>query len=113
MCLTSSDFWFVSDILFFSVQKMCSQAKLKLFPIFYVFHALYVLTSEIQVIKCRNKAWHFTQHNRYHYKSVQIHENMGLKLIIFTQGIVFTHGVRMGRRAGGGKKFVWAVSQKP
>ena len=27
-------------------------------------------------------------------------------------GIVFTHGVRMGRRAGG-KKFVRAVSQKP
>ena len=28
-------------------------------------------------------------------------------------GIVFTHGVRMGGRAGGGKKFVRAVSQKP
>ena len=28
-------------------------------------------------------------------------------------GIVFTHGVRMDRRAGGGKKFVRAVSQKP
>ena len=31
-------------------------------------------------------------------------------------GIVFTHGVRMGGRAGGrtaGKEFVWAVSQKP
>ena len=31
-------------------------------------------------------------------------------------GIVFTHGVRMGRRAGGraaGKEFVRAVSQKP
>ena len=32
-------------------------------------------------------------------------------------GIVFTHGVRMGRWSGrwaaGGKKFVWAVSQKP
>ena len=29
------------------------------------------------------------------------------------RGIVFTHGVRMGRRAGGLKKFVWPVSQKP
>ena len=29
------------------------------------------------------------------------------------RGIVFTHGVRMGGRAGGGKKFVRAVSQKP
>ena len=32
------------------------------------------------------------------------------------RGIVFIHGVRMGkrlgRRVGGGKKFVWAVSQK-
>ena len=28
-----------------------------------------------------------------------------------TWGIVFTDGVRMGRRAAG-KKFVWAVSQK-
>ena len=28
------------------------------------------------------------------------------------QGIVLTHGVRMGSRAGGGKKFVRAVSQK-
>ena len=28
------------------------------------------------------------------------------------QGIVFTHGVRMGGRAGGGKKFVQAISQK-
>ena len=31
-------------------------------------------------------------------------------------GIVFTHGVRMGERAGGraaGKEFVRAVSQKP
>ena len=26
------------------------------------------------------------------------------------QGIVFTHGVRVGRQAGGGKKFVRAVS---
>ena len=26
---------------------------------------------------------------------------------------IFTHGVRMGGRAGGGKKFVRAVSQKP
>ena len=29
------------------------------------------------------------------------------------RGIVFTHGVRMGGRAGGRKKFVRAVSQKP
>ena len=29
------------------------------------------------------------------------------------RGIVFTHGVRMGGRVGGGKKFVGAVSQKP
>ena len=29
------------------------------------------------------------------------------------RGIVFTHGVPMGGRAGGGKKFVRAVSQKP
>ena len=29
------------------------------------------------------------------------------------RGIVFTHGVRMGGWAGGGKKFVRAVSQKP
>ena len=29
------------------------------------------------------------------------------------QGIVFTHGVWMGGWAGGGKKFVRAVSQKP
>ena len=33
------------------------------------------------------------------------------------QGIVFTRGVWMGGwvvgRAGGGKKFVWAISQKP
>ena len=28
-------------------------------------------------------------------------------------GIVFTHGVRMGGRAGAGKKFVRAVSKKP
>ena len=28
------------------------------------------------------------------------------------RGIVFTHGVRMGGRAGGRKKFVRAVSQK-
>ena len=29
------------------------------------------------------------------------------------QGVVFTHGVRIGRQVGGRKKFVWAVSQKP
>ena len=29
------------------------------------------------------------------------------------RGIVFTHGVWMGGRAGGGKKFVWPVFQKP
>ena len=29
------------------------------------------------------------------------------------RGIVYTHGVQMGGQAGGGKKFVWAVSQKP
>ena len=29
------------------------------------------------------------------------------------QGIVFNHGVRMGVRAGSGKMFVRAVSQKP
>ena len=28
------------------------------------------------------------------------------------RGIVFTHGVWMDGRAGSGKKFVWAVSQK-
>ena len=28
------------------------------------------------------------------------------------RGIIFTHGVRMGKRAGGGKKFVRGVSQK-
>ena len=29
------------------------------------------------------------------------------------RGIVFTHGVWIGGWVGGGKKFVWAVSQKP
>ena len=37
--------------------------------------------------------------------------------LVGCRGIVFTHGVRMGGRpggrAGGGKKFVRAVSQKP
>ena len=29
------------------------------------------------------------------------------------RGIVFTHGVQMGGRAGSRKKFVWPVSRKP
>ena len=43
----------------------------------------------------------------------QSHTDSEIKALKGCRGIVFTHGVRMGERAGGGEKFVRAVSQKP
>ena len=55
-----------------------------LFPIFYVFFLLYVLTSMYKVIKYRNQNMAFLLNVcTYPYNSLQKQENMGQELIIF------------------------------
>ena len=69
-----------------------------------IFETYHISTAIFETYVCHKDMWIVATNSYMYFFYPTAHKGC--------QGIVFTHGIWIGGRAGGRKKFVWAVSQK-